>query len=404
MNVLLIMPYGSVGGMERLALNFYNYYISKGYEVKAVKLIKLETDIIHFGEDELFLSEKDFAEMSITERIGFYLKAPLRIRKIIKKNKISHSISFGDMTNVFSSLTFTKEFKIASIHALKSVELSANNMFNRIFALSYRTSYKKFDKVVCISKAIKQDLLAHCNYAFNNLQVIYNPHNISQIIKLSEEKITDQEELKIFSKKTILFLGRMSVQKAPWHLVNAYAKLKTNECNLVFIGDGDDRVLDHLRKKIAALKISDNVFFLGRRKNPYKYIKSSTLVSLSSYYEGTPNVIVESLCLKTPVVSSNCTDGILELMSIDQNDDISYDNIMTEGGIITPNLFKGDLSIPTDGTALYASEEASLAQGLRQALESVESLQNGIENKYQLLLSKFDLQNVADKYLKDALE
>ena len=24
--ILLIMPYGSVGGMERLALSFYNYY------------------------------------------------------------------------------------------------------------------------------------------------------------------------------------------------------------------------------------------------------------------------------------------------------------------------------------------------------------------------------------------
>jgi hypothetical protein len=32
-NILLIMPYGSVGGMERLALNFFytHYYKSQGY-------------------------------------------------------------------------------------------------------------------------------------------------------------------------------------------------------------------------------------------------------------------------------------------------------------------------------------------------------------------------------------
>ncbi len=404
MRILLIMPYGSVGGMERLALNFYNYYISKGYEVKALKLIKLESDIINFGEDELFLSSRDFAEMSTIERMMFYLKAPFRIRKIIKREKISHSISFGDMTNVFSSLTYTKEFKIASIHALKSVELSAKNMLNRIFGLSYHTTYRNFDKVVCISKAIKKDLLDNCGYVFNNLQVIYNPHNVSQILELSKEKITDNTEVHIFSKKTILFLGRMSVQKAPWHLINAFAKLSMTKSNLVFIGDGDDRVLDYLKKQINDLKISDRVFFLGRRKNPYKYIKSSTLVSLSSYYEGTPNVIVESLCLKTPVVSSNCTDGILELMSIDQIDQIEHNNIMTEGGIVTPNLFKGDLSIPSEETSEYLSEEVSLSQGLQYGLENVVSLQNGIENKYELLLSKFDLKNVAKKYLNNSLE
>jgi len=55
--ILLIIPYGSVGGMERLAFSFYNFYKSLGYYSKAVKFIQLDSDIIHFGEDELFLSD-----------------------------------------------------------------------------------------------------------------------------------------------------------------------------------------------------------------------------------------------------------------------------------------------------------------------------------------------------------
>ena len=47
--ILLLMPYGSVGGMERLALTFYNRMKKLGYKVKVVKLIKLEDDIILFG-------------------------------------------------------------------------------------------------------------------------------------------------------------------------------------------------------------------------------------------------------------------------------------------------------------------------------------------------------------------
>ena len=105
--ILLIMPYGSVGGMERLAISFYNHYKSIGFKVKALKFIKLETDIINFGEDEFYLKGRDFNQMSKTGRLKFYLSAPNSIRKIIKTEKITHSISFGDMANFFSSITFT---------------------------------------------------------------------------------------------------------------------------------------------------------------------------------------------------------------------------------------------------------------------------------------------------------
>ena len=198
------MPYGSVGGMERLALNFYNHYIKNGYEVKALKLIKLENDIINFKEDELFIKSYDFNDMSKFERISFYLNAPIIIRKIIKKYKITHSIAFGDMANLFSSLTFTNEFKIGSIHALKSVELKNSTFFNRISKLGYKTSYRYLDKVVCISKAIKEDLLFNCEYKFSNLEIIYNPHNIKDIARSSQESLTDKREIGLFSKKTIL--------------------------------------------------------------------------------------------------------------------------------------------------------------------------------------------------------
>ncbi len=126
-NILLIIPYGGVGGIERLALNFYNHYVSKGYIVKVIKIIQLDSDIIHFGVDEIALSTKDFIKMPFINRLYFYCKIPFLIHKIIKKNKISHSISFGDMTNFFSSLSFTKEYKIGSIHSFKSIEFKEQN-------------------------------------------------------------------------------------------------------------------------------------------------------------------------------------------------------------------------------------------------------------------------------------
>ncbi|MBU2951159.1 glycosyltransferase [Tamlana agarivorans] len=397
-NILLIMPYGSVGGMERLALTFYNYYKSEGYNVKALKFIKLNNDIINFGDDELFIKPYDFADMSKQERLSFYLKAPTYIRKTIKKHKITHSIAFGDMANLFSALTFTNEYKIGSIHALKSVELTNKTFFNSLTRIGYTKFYGRLNKLVCISKAIKEDLISKCDYKFSNLEVIYNPHNTQDIVDLSKVKIEDVEEQKIFSKKTVLFLGRLSVQKSPWHLIKAFklVQAELKDVNLVLIGDGDKSVIQYIKTQIKEFNLTENVCFLGRKNNPYKYINASNVLVLSSHYEGTPNVIVESIAIGTPIVSSFCTKGIIELMSTKEYKE-TQENIILESGIVTPNLFKGVLGLPKDTT--LTNEEVLLSKALIQVLENDSFKLNLNEHKIELL-TKFDLNFVANQYLK----
>ncbi|GGX27140.1 glycosyltransferase [Aquimarina muelleri] len=398
-NILLIIPYGGVGGMERLAFSFYNYYKKEGYFIKALKFIKLENDIINFGEDELFFSDHDFSDMSKTERLKFYFSIPYKLRKVIKKHKITHSISFGAMPNVYSSLTFTKDYKVASIHALKSVELSNDSLLSKMTRFGYKYTYKKLDKVVCISNAIKEDLIEKCNFRFvNKLEVIYNPHDVEEIQKRSLEDITLSEEMDLLEDNSILFIGRLSTQKSPWHLIKAFSLVLKNipEAKLIFIGDGDGRVLNHLEDLIEELKIKGKIHFLGRRKNPYKYLAKAKILALASHYEGTPNVIVEAMCLGTPIVSSCCTYGVVELMSL-KNHVIEDKMVTVEAGIITPNLYKNRLGIPE--TNDFIEEEYVLAEAIELALKSKEYKQN-LEINKDALLRKFDLEKVANEYLK----
>ncbi|GAL77623.1 glycosyltransferase [Algibacter lectus] len=398
-SILLIMPYGSVGGMERLALSFYNQYKKEGYTVKALKFIKLKNDIINFGKDELSLSLLDFSEMSKVQRLKFYLSSPLFINKIIKKYKITHSIAFGDMANLFSSLSFSKEYKIGSIHALKSVEFKNDSTFNKIVKYGYKTCYKKLNKLVCISKAIKLDLINHCNYKFENLEIIYNPHDIESIERLSQEPITDLLEQNLFSSKTVLFVGRLSIQKAPWHLIKAFKLINAQETcsNLIIIGDGDHNVTNYIKKLIITLNIEQNVCFLGRKSNPYKYMKAANVLALSSYYEGTPNVIVESVAVGTPIVSSLCTDGIIELMTLNYKN-ISNGNTEVEAGIITPNFFKDKLQMPNDIDINFTKEEKNMSQAILKVINN-DSYKNKLLDNREALLAKYKIKQVTNKYL-----
>jgi len=57
------------------------------------------------------------------------------------------------------------------------------------------------------------------------------------------------------------------------------------------------------------------VVLAGFQKNPYPIIKNAKLTVLSSEREGLPRVLVESLILKTPIVSTNCPSGPEEIMT-----------------------------------------------------------------------------------------
>jgi glycosyltransferase involved in cell wall biosynthesis len=397
--ILLIIPYGGVGGMERLALTFFDFYQSRGYVVKVVKLVCLPDDIINFEHAEFALSRKDLDKYSFAERMLFYLKIPFLLRKIIKSERITHSISFGDMANMFSAITLTKEFKIASIHAIKSVELLNRTFLNRLFRLSYRTSYGNFHKVVCISKAIKTDLIKKCGFTFvEKLEVIYNPHHISQLRQLASAPIDSVEEQNIFLKPVVIFVGRMSMQKAPWHLVKSFSLLIQSglQANLVFVGDGDSNVEDYVKHLAERYDLKDRVFYLGRKSNPYPYIKKANVLALSSYYEGTPNVIVEAICLDVPVVASWCTDGIIELMS-NEEAIAGHGNIYTEVGIVTPNFFKGILGIPKDTE--FTSEEKDMATALSQVLQGNDVWHSDGPARKEIL-KKFNLERIAETYLR----
>ncbi|MEN1972613.1 glycosyltransferase [Luteimonas sp. MJ204] len=395
--ILLITLYGGVGGIERLALNLYRHYRSLGDEVKVIKIVRLRDDIVSFGRDEIALSDRDLIDMSPLQRMGFYFSIPLLLAKSVRTHGITHSIAFGDMVNFFSSLSPSREFRVASIHSLKSVELAASTLLNRLTRLAYRTTYRRFDRVVCISRAVRDDLVTNCRYPFQGkLEVIYNPHDLHAITEAASEELTPEEQA-LFSTKVVVFLGRLIEVKALWHLIRAFQDLlgRGVQARLVFIGDGSSDMVDYLHALADGYGIGDQVTFLGPKPNPYKYLAHAEVLALSSHFEGTPNVIVEAIALGIPVVSSHCTDGVVELMSARDLDDFDTP-LELDAGIMTPPLVGHRAGI-THKTPMMPAELA-LADGLAAVLENPRYRESVRRNRGKLL-EKFELARSAQQYL-----
>jgi len=116
----------------------------------------------------------------------------------------------------------------------------------------------------------------------------------------------------------IINVGRLTKQKGQRHLLESFAALsREREARLVIIGEGvkDEGEGEALPRMARKLGIADRVRFLGFRDNPYKYMARSDVFVLSSLYEGFPNVLVEAMACRCPVVAYNCPSGPSEILS-----------------------------------------------------------------------------------------
>jgi glycosyltransferase involved in cell wall biosynthesis len=106
----------------------------------------------------------------------------------------------------------------------------------------------------------------------------------------------------------LLFVGRLDRRKNIEVLLKAFAQVskKFKELKLVILGDGPERV--NLENLSRCLGVADKVVFTGFVDDEAKrdYLMQAKLFTLSSTQEGFGIVLVESLALGVPVVSTDC--------------------------------------------------------------------------------------------------
>lgn len=108
--------------------------------------------------------------------------------------------------------------------------------------------------------------------------------------------------------RQVLAVGRYNFQKAFDRLLEAWKLIgdKTNFWTLRIAGDGEDR--EKLERKAWALGISNSVVFGPESDMPALYAGSSVL-ALSSRFEGLPMVLLEAQAAGLPIVSFACKCG-----------------------------------------------------------------------------------------------
>ncbi|WP_438969487.1 glycosyltransferase [Nonlabens sp.] len=188
-------------------------------------------------------------------------------------------------------------------------KLFTNSIKRYLYILANKRIAKKSDKLIFQCNYMKEDFIKETNCIPKESYVIYNPVNVERISALSKKPV-------FHSSFDFVAVGRLNPQKDYFTLLNACALLKNKQIafKLAILGEGNLR--DTMQDVIDKKELNKNVFLLGHQPNPYPLMKSAKFLISSSLYEGFSNVIIESLCLGTPILASDCPGGNSETIDI----------------------------------------------------------------------------------------
>lgn len=132
-------------------------------------------------------------------------------------------------------------------------------------------------------------------------KVIKNTINCDDIREKSKDQnINIREE----NKRIFLSVGRIAKQKAFDRIIPIAIKMKEDNFKFKWyvLGDGPEK--NYINDLINQNNLKNEVILVGSTDNPYVYMVNSDLLVVTSFYESQPMVILESLTLGLPVVTT----------------------------------------------------------------------------------------------------
>jgi glycosyltransferase involved in cell wall biosynthesis len=110
----------------------------------------------------------------------------------------------------------------------------------------------------------------------------------------------------------VLGVGRLEPQKRWERLIAALPRLADARVRLTILGEGGLR--GALEAQIAALGLQDRVFLPGHAADPLPLVQAAAVLALTSDFEGVPGVLREALALGTPVVATDSSVSVREIV------------------------------------------------------------------------------------------
>lgn len=226
----------------------------------------------------------------------------------------------GKLTDDFAGLAVKRRLGldtrlVAAVGTLLSGRFAAHP-WNLIKILretrQIRQAYEQLDGITALTEHVARDLRDYFKIRDVPIGVLNNPIIPPDLATLARAPC-DHPWLAADQPSLVLAVGGLRKVKDFPTLLRAFARLReVREVRLLILGEGKER--RRLERLAMRLGVAGQVHLPGFVANPFPYMARSRVLALTSVREGLGNVLVEAMALGTPVVATECTEGIRVLL------------------------------------------------------------------------------------------
>jgi glycosyltransferase involved in cell wall biosynthesis len=196
---------------------------------------------------------------------------------------------------------------------------SVAGRFQSVKRRRLRRLYARSACVVANSSGAARSAEAFYDLAPRSVTTLYNGVDIERVTQQAAVNINDDWWNTTGAGRPtfrIVTAGRLNREKGFHLLVDAVGRLQHQhpdvDFRLAILGEGDGR--QALEAQVAELQLQHIVRLLGFRSEAPAWYKSADLFVLPSFFEGMPNVLLESMACDTAVLSTDCPSGPAEIL------------------------------------------------------------------------------------------
>ncbi|WKK59875.1 glycosyltransferase family 4 protein [Sphingobacterium sp. BN32] len=304
--VYCILGIFNSGGMERVLANKVNYLVDRGYDVSIITTdqkgrpgyFNLDSRILHI---DLAVNYTDALEANIISKSLIFSKKKRLHKQLLAEQlmKLKPDITISMFDYEASFLTDIKDgsAKVLEIHfsRFKRIQYGRKGvlgLIDRYLSLRDKQIAKKYKRFVVLTHEDK-------GYwgKMSNIEVIPNANSF------------EPNDISNLSSKRVIAVGRLNYQKrfedliALWRTVH----LEAPDWKLEIFGNGPQK--KELQALIDTYGLSNSAIIREPVKDIMNEYLTSSMVAMTSRYEGLPMALLEGQVCGLPMVSYCCKCG-----------------------------------------------------------------------------------------------
>ncbi len=283
------------GGAERVLSIMANHWARRGKQVVVITLAPEERDVYRLDPNVMRTAfDLERPSSGIWDALWSNLRRISALRKTLRREQPDVVIGFSEHMSIMLLLASWR----LSIPVIVFEHTDPRQApLDRAWEMLRLRCYRSAKGIVLLTEELRR--VAARNWPERLLHTIPNP----AVVEEGEESPLPFK----LPQRFVVAMGRLVTIKGFDMLLEAFARVGSDDWSLVILGEGEER--ERLEAQVRNLGLEGRVLLPGRLERPSQVLRKAELFVLSSRFEGFPMALVEAMACGLPAVSFDCPTG-----------------------------------------------------------------------------------------------